>query len=210
MEFNDQQISSLRSRVKERLSEKRFQHTLGVEKSAVYIAERCIPDFIDEIRVAALLHDISKEYSEAEHLDIIKTNKISVTDEDKSSIALLHSITGPYVIESDFEEYASEKVLSAVRNHTVGSPDMSIFDEIIYLADYIEENRTYPMCVEVREFYNESSARAKCIDHQILALHLACINALDNTIREFTSRGKSYNQMTKLTRDSLLAKTERY
>ena len=210
MKFTDQQISILRSRVKDRLSDKRFNHTLGVEKAAVCIAEVCAPDFIYEIRVAALLHDISKEYSEAEPLEILKINKILLTDEDKSSVALLHSITGPIVIESDFNEYASDRVTSAVRNHTVGSPDMSIFDEIIYLADYIEENRTYPMCVEVREFYKAASAEAKCIDEQILALHLACIKALDNTIREFTSRGKSYNQMTKLTRDSLLAKTERY
>ena len=210
MKFTEKQISSLRSSVKERLSEKRFNHTLGVEKSAVYIAERCAPDFIDEIRAAALLHDISKEYSEAEHIALINEYGVYLSEEQKASVALLHSITGPFVIEKDFSEFASERVLDAVRNHTVGAPDMSVFDEIIYLADYIEENRTYPMCIEVREFYNEASTKANCVDEQILALHLACIKALDNTIKEFTSRGKSYNQMTKLTRDSLLAKTERY
>lgn len=210
MRFTEKQIFELCSRVKERLSEKRFCHTQGVVKAAVSIAEKCLPEHLDEIKVAALLHDISKEYSEAEHLDIIKTYSISVTDEEISSFALLHSITGPIVIKNCFSEFATDAVISAVRNHTVGSPDMSIFDEIIYLADYIEENRVYPMCIEVREFYNEASAKAGCIDEQILALHLASIKALDNTIKEFTSRGKSYNQMTKLTRDSLLAKTERY
>ena len=120
MNFTEQQISDLRSRVKKRLSEKRFKHTLGVEKAAVYLAEKCISDSIDEIRVAALLHDISKEYSEAEHLEIIDLNNISLTDEDKASVALLHSITGPCVVERDFSEYATDRVLSAIRNHTVG------------------------------------------------------------------------------------------
>ena len=209
MKFTEEQILNLRSCVKERLSEKRFTHTLGVENAAVNIAGKCIPDMLDEIRVAAILHDISKEYSEAEHFNIIEENGISLTDEDKASVALLHSVTGPFVIKSDFPEFATDAVLNAVRNHTVGAPDMSIFDEIIYLADYIEENRTYPMCIEVREFYTARSNEAISREEQILALHMACIKALNNTIKEFESRGKSYNEMTRLTRDSLLAKTER-
>ena len=209
MKFTEEQILKLRSRVKDRLSEKRFSHTLGVEKAAVYIAEKCIPNNLDEVRVAALLHDISKEYSEAEHFDIIKKNNISLTIVEKASVALLHSVTGPFVVKSDFEEFSTEAVLGAVRNHTVGAPDMSVFDEIIYLADYIEENRVYPMCIEVRELYLKLSAEAKDRDEHILALHHACIKALNNTIKEFESRGKSYNEMTRLTRDSLLAKTER-
>ena len=209
MNFTEEQIEELRSCVKERLSEKRFNHTLGVENAAVFIAKKCIPDKLDEIRAAALLHDISKEYSEAEHFCIIEENDVPLTDDEKTSVALLHSITGPFVVKSDFSEFATDAVLGAVRNHTVGTPDMSVFDEIIYLADYIEENRTYPMCIEVREFYMMRSDEACSKEEQVVALHLACIKALNNTIKEFESRGKSYNEMTRLTRDSLLAKTER-
>ena len=209
MKFTEKQILDLRSRVKSRLSEKRFTHTLGVEAAAVLIAEKCMSESIDEIRVAALLHDISKEYSVAEHFSIIDSNGVSLTEEYKTSVALLHSITGPFVIQTDFPEYATESIISAVRNHTVGAPDMNIFDEIIYLADYIEDNRSYPMCIEVRQSYFHDRSLAKSKEEQIIALHRACIKALNNTIKEFTSRGKSYNEMTRLTRDSLLAKTER-
>ena len=61
MKFTDEQIDSLRREVGRRLSKKRFAHTLGVEKMAVLLGELCLPDMIDRLHVAALLHDISKE-----------------------------------------------------------------------------------------------------------------------------------------------------
>ena len=70
MKYTDIQIDLLRREVCQRLSEKRYNHTLGVEKMAVLIGGYCMPESIDRLRVAALLHDISKEYSEAEYLEI--------------------------------------------------------------------------------------------------------------------------------------------
>jgi predicted HD superfamily hydrolase involved in NAD metabolism len=143
MKYTENQIDFLRLEVGKRLSAKRFSHTLGVERMAVKIGEKCLPDRIDELRVAALLHDISKEYSEAEHLELIKTYNFSLSDEDLASPQLWHSITAPFVVMRDFPEFRGEDILSAVRNHTVGAPSMSVFDEIILLSDYIEDGRRY-------------------------------------------------------------------
>ena len=61
MKFTEAQIDFLRREVRGRLSEKRFSHVLGVERMAVKLGELCLPDMLDKLHVAALLHDISKE-----------------------------------------------------------------------------------------------------------------------------------------------------
>ncbi len=143
MKYSEKQIDKLRRTVADRLSEKRMRHTIGVEKMAVLIGEKILPETVSELRAAALLHDISKEYSEAEYFTLIKKHNISIGKEEIDEPALWHSITAPAVIKDDFPEFASEDVLSSAYNHTVGSPDMTVFDEIILLSDYIEEGRQY-------------------------------------------------------------------
>lgn len=209
MKYTDIQIDLLRREVCQRLSEKRYNHTLGVEKMAVLIGGYCMPESIDRLRVAALLHDISKEYSEAEYFEIIKQNSITMSEDDLAAAPIWHSITAPCVVKSDFPEFADCDVLSAVYNHTVGSPDMSVFDEIILLSDYIEEGRTYKNCVILREKFFAELEKTKDTDEAVMALHRAVVESLENNINEFVSRGKGYHHRTAQTRDAIKAKTER-
>ena len=209
MKYTNEQIDLLRSSVEERLSKKRFSHTLGVENMAVRIGEKCLPDSLDIIRAAALLHDISKEYSEAEHFGLINHHNIKLSEYEKNEPALWHSVTAPLAVIEDYPEFADPVILSAVRNHTVGSPDMSVLDEIILLSDYIEEGRTYDNCVNLRKDFlaelNDLTDPDECIN----ALHRAVARSLDNNIKEFTSRGKAFHVNSQLARDAVLAKSER-
>ena len=209
MKYSEKQIESLRLEVGKRLSKKRFKHTIGVEKMAVLIGERIMPEAISELRAAALLHDISKEYSEAEQIMIMNKHNIELGEGEIFAPALWHSITGPKVIEEDFPEYASKDVLSSVYNHTVGSPDMSVFDEIVLLSDYIEEGRSYDKCVSLRDEFLIELQKAKSLEEGIISLHKAVAKSLDNNIKEFISRGKSYHKRTELTRDAIYSKIER-
>ena len=209
MKFNEKQIENLRLKVEIRLSEKRFNHTLGVEKMAALIGAKIMPEALNELRVAALLHDISKEYSEAEQLLVMKKHNIILCDCEIAEQALWHSMTAPAVIKNDFPEYASENVLSSAYNHTVGSPDMSVFDEIILLSDYIEEGRKYDKCVSLRAEFLSELEKANSVESAIISLHRAVAKSLDNNIQEFISRGKSYHKRTELTRDAIYCKIER-
>lgn len=209
MIFTKNQIDTLREEMGKRLSKSRFTHTLGVEKMAVRIGEICIPDMVDRLRVAALLHDISKEYSEAEIFSLAKKYNIAFTDEDLASPQLWHSITAAAAIKEEFPEFCDADILSAVVNHTVGSPDMSIFDEIILLSDYIEEGRKYQNCVEVRESFFRELSDADTQNKKILAIHNAAIESFNRNINEFISRGISYHHRTKETRDEIVLKAER-
>ena len=204
MKFTDKQIESLRLDVSKRLSQKRFAHTLGVEEMAVIIGEKCLPDMVDKLRVAALLHDISKEYSEAEQILLAKSHNIEFDVDDLESPLIWHSLTAGAIISDEFSEFNDEDVLSAVYNHTVGSRGMSLFDEIIFISDYIEFGRTYDSCIGVRESLlsalSESTDMHMCID----ALHKATISSLQNNIIQLKQKHKSCHRRTKETLDYML------
>ena len=210
MKFTDERIDLLRERVRALLSDRRFAHILGVENTAALIGGYLMADRVDELRVAALLHDISKEYSEAEYFDVIKKYNIHMSHEDLASPSLWHSIAAPYVIMSEFDEFADADVLSAVANHTVGCSDMTVFDEIILLADYIEEGRKYPACVSLREKFILQLAQSDGNEERMLiALHSAVVESFDNTIAQLSERGEFIHPRTISTRDAILNKIER-
>ena len=56
MIFSEEKISELYQRVRGEMSDFRFSHTAGVEKAAILLGELYMPEAIDELRVAALLH----------------------------------------------------------------------------------------------------------------------------------------------------------
>ena len=203
MIFTDDKLSALRECVAKRLSKKRFNHTLRVEAAAVRIAEFCLPESISELRAAAILHDLTKELDDKEQFLIMKSfDSLS----DAISPPLYHSITAPAVIKRDFPEFATENVLSAVYNHTTGAADMSLFDEIIFIADYIEDGRTYTSCVEVRDKLYSSLSLARDREECIAHLHDATIMALNNSITELVRSGKYLDPRTVMARNAFLGR----
>ena len=200
MKFTEKELELLRLAVKDRLSEKRYIHTLGVETAAARIGEIVCPEDVPALRAAALLHDITKELSGDEQLALLAEQGITDGD-DISASAIHHSLTAPAVIKRDFPEFATERVLSAVRNHTTGDECMSVFDEIIFLADYIEDGRTYPACVELRQWLYRELDGAHSREAALTALHTATLAAIDNTIKSIRARGGKLNPRTLSARD---------
>lgn len=199
-------LDALRRRVGELLSEKRYRHTLGVERAAVRIGMACLPGKIDELRAAALLHDITKEYSREDQLAIMREHISTLTEDDYSTEAAYHSLTAPYVIERDFADYATPDVLSAVRSHTLADEDMSLFDEIIFISDFVEDGRTYPSCRELGDRLFSSLEVTEDRNGAILALHRATLDCLDFTVRFVLDRGYFLHGRTARARDALLAR----
>ena len=198
-------IEILKGKVKIRLSEKRFLHTVSVAKCALKLADFCEKESKSEAEAASLLHDITKEYALEKQLEILSSHKISVDNEDIASVGILHSFTAPVVIMSDFPDFATERILSAVRNHTIGSPDMTVFDEIIFLADFIEDTRTYDASVSIRRFVFENMKHEDTVGN-VKILHKACIMAIDATLINLINNNKPINSKNILTRNALLSK----
>ncbi len=203
MRFGHIEREALALKVENRLSQKRFEHTLGVCRMTEILADYCLPDKKNELAVAALLHDIAKELTFEEHMRIINDEHIILTSADTSSV--LHSYVAPYVVKNEFPEFATPDVLSAVANHTVGDAAMSVFDEIIFLADYIEEGRTYKDCVRTREFILSSLVDGD-YDGNINVLHKACVMSIDCTCKNLLEKGKIVNPRSLHAKDVLVSK----
>lgn len=54
-----------------------------------------------------------------------------------------HGVVGAEIIKNELQ-IKNEEILNAVRRHTVGDVEMTTLDKIIYVADYIEEGRSFP------------------------------------------------------------------
>ena len=202
--YSEEELRNLREAVKARLSEKRFFHTLGVEKMAAKLGSFCLPDKIPSLRAAALLHDVAKELSLEEQLDLIKKGRIKLTEEELLSVPTLHSFASVYLIKRDFPRFSVKEILLACKNHTVGSPRMSIFEEIIFLSDYIEEGRTYEDSVAVRQELLSSLSEDR--RKNLKALHRATFSSLERTVSHLEAAGKRINFKTLLTKSAFSSK----
>lgn len=203
--FTDSQLESLRKQISLLLSKKRYKHSLGVEKCAVMLGKYCLPGFEDELSCAALLHDVTKELSDGEQLSILAVNDVSLSEAELESAQVFHSYTAPFVLMRDYPDFATENVVSAVRNHTVGDENMSVFDEIIFLSDYIEEGREY---VASRELYDYvfSQMEQGNTEHNLTVLHNAALKSINHTISHLIEKNRFIIEKTLLTRNALLSK----
>lgn len=205
MTFSNDEIKILALEVEKRLSRKRFLHTQGVVKMAEKLSGYCLPYKTDELLCAAYLHDVTKELPISEHIKLLSEGGAILSDEDMRTEAILHAFSAYYVIKRDFPKFSTDDVLSAVYNHTIGSPDMTVFDEIIFLSDYIEETRSYESSIKLREYVMRDLTEG-AYEKNIKLLHKACIIAIDNTVLHLIKEKKAINTKNILTRNALLGK----
>ena len=110
MTADEKNLSELFARVSAEMSPYRFAHTAGVEREAMRLGELYLPNELYELRVAALLHDITKELTVEQHLDILKSNGVEITENILRSPKTLHSRTAEFEARRRFFEYASDRV----------------------------------------------------------------------------------------------------
>ena len=171
-------------------------HTEGVVRAAKRLAAELIPEKTEELAAAAYLHDIAKELSCEELIMLSKKYGYEPSEDDISSPQVLHAFAAPSVITEAFPDYATEDILSAVFKHTTGDEIMSIFDEIVFIADYIEDGRKYPSCISVREVLYEELGKAKSLAEKEAALHKAALSSIRYTLESLEKRGKTVNDKT--------------
>lgn len=136
--------------LKEKLSAKRYEHTLGVAYTAACLAMRYHMD-MDKARLAGLLHDCAKYLTSEEKLHYCQVYGIPVSEYERKNPELLHARLGA-CFANEIYGVSDPEILSAVTWHTTGCPNMSLLDKIIFIADYIEPNRNQAEDLpEVRE-----------------------------------------------------------
>lgn len=200
----EKELSALFDAVRASMSPYRFEHTAGVEREALRLGRIYLPDELYELRVAALLHDITKELTVDEHLRLLKENGVEITENILRSPKTLHARTAELEVSRRFPKYASDKICQSLRYHTTGSEDMTLFDAIIYLADYIEETRTFEDCVYLRKYFWSAEPQKMSRDESERHLWKTVYLSLDMTVRDIESAGGYISEETILARDAVL------
>lgn len=206
MTFSEERINELRNVIEKKMSGYRLSHTLGVERAARALGELYMPNAIDELCVAALLHDITKELSTEEHIELLKKNGVSVSEDDIKSPKTLHAKTAEYEAKNSFLEFTNERICQSLRYHTTGNADMTLFDAIIYLADYIEDTRTFADCVRLREYFWFAKPEEMSDEERKEHLWKTVLLSLDMTLRDIESAGGYVSCETVLAREAVAKK----
>ena len=136
------------SKEKSNMTEDRFEHCIGVSKTAKKLAKLNQYDE-DKAALAGFIHDYAKQVSVEEYREVIKTKGF---DQDllNWNRSIWHGIVGTYFIQRDLKINDSE-ILTAVRRHTTADVEMTTLDKIVFMADYIEPGRSFPGVEEARK-----------------------------------------------------------
>ena len=174
------------------LTPKRFRHTLNVVEAAEKLARDfgCDPD---QARLAALLHDCAKNLTDAQLLDWAKQHQIKIDRVSQNDPQLLHGPVGA-VLAKDRYGIKDAAIQKAIDCHTTGCKNMSSLDKIIYLADYIEKDRSFPGVETIRQMAETD-------------LDGAMMMALTNSICHVAQTGALLHKRTIDARNDLIIKT---
>ncbi len=184
------------------ITEKRYLHTLSVERECENLSQIYCLDHVNAERLsaAALLHDITKDKKPEEQILLCERYNIPVSEEDKLSPKTFHAKTGASFAKEYFPSVTDEIVLSCIRWHTTGRAAMTLPEKLLYLADYIEETRNFTDCIELRRYFYSGVY----ISDKIKFLNETLVLSFDMTIRNLLDDGSIINSETVNSRNYLL------
>ena len=183
-------LENYRTMLKGRLTEERYNHCLGVEKEAVKLALHYNADPM-KARIAGLLHDITKDTSKENQLQICAKYGIMLDNVELGTVKLWHAITGAAVLENEIG-IKDKDIINAVRYHTTARANMSLLEKIIYIADFISEDRTFSGVEQLREtaYSGIDEVMKQALDfsikeviHKNSQIHLDTVSARNELVR---------------------------
>ena len=184
-----EQSEKIKKYLENNLKEKRIIHTYSVVNEAVKLAERYGED-TEKAGFAALCHDMCRGMSTAVLNMYVRQLGLPKSLIDKPNLS--HGKVAAEILKKDYG-ITDDEILNAVSYHTTGRAGMSVFEKIIFLADAIEPERTYPTVDETRAL-------------AYIDLDRACINSLERTIEYINGTGNYLDPDTIIARDDLKEK----
>jgi predicted HD superfamily hydrolase involved in NAD metabolism len=135
-----EELMKLQHKMKKKLDDYRYQHTLGVMYTAGALA-MCHGIDLDDALMAGLLHDCAKCYTDERKFELCEKYGVTLTDVERKNTALIHAKLGAVMAKEKYG--ANDSVCRAIRSHTTGEPHMDSLQQIIFIADYIEPHRDH-------------------------------------------------------------------
>ena len=161
----EEMLQKIDEDIKQKLSEKRYKHSIGVMKKAEELAKIYGVD-INKAKLVGLAHDIGKELSEEEKLKYTKENQIEVDEIEKINIGLLHGKIGADICKKRYG--FTKEMQDAIKYHTTGNENMDILAKIIFVADKIEDGRNYKEAEKTKQLETAREIAKSNIEEAIL------------------------------------------
>ena len=165
------------------LTEKRKIHSLKVAEMA---AKKAVQIRLSERKAitASLFHDCAKYIDETD--ERLQGFRLP-TEFGKVPKSVWHQFAGAYLAEHYFG-VKDEEILNAIKYHTSGKENMTPLEKLLFLADTLEESRTFDGVEYLRElFWKDKGENAldKCLEET-----LAC------TLKHFKTTGAEIYPLT--------------
>ena len=182
-------FQQIRQTLRHRLSARRYAHSLGVCETAVQLA--CLHGAdVEKARLAGILHDCARDMPRNTLLHTAQAFGIVMGSIERKEMALLHAPIGARLAQTVYG-VSDPDIIAAIAAHTVGGSQMELLSMIIYLADYVEPNRSFPGVDRLRSLAQTD-------------LSAAMIEAYDHSIQYIISRGGLIHPATVEGRNELL------
>lgn len=185
----------LKAYLKERLSKKRFTHSMNVADMARELAPIYGAD-PERAYFAGMTHDIAKELPKDKQLALAKKCTLGVSRIELASPPLLHAPAGAQLLKESFG-VEDEDILLAIRYHTVAAADMTPLAQAVYLADLTSADRDYKDVKKMRRYAHISAEKGM-------------FEALRFSVEDLTEKGstiplctiEAYNEYAEYFRDN--------
>lgn len=153
-------------KIKPRMPEKRYIHTIGVMETAIQLAKLFGED-PKRAETAAMIHDVAK-YADVEWMKQVIVREQLDPELLHWNAEILHGPVGAVVARDEFG-VTNEDILNAIRHHTTGRAGMTKLEKIVYVADMIEPNRKFDGVARLREIASRDlqEAMRACASHTL-------------------------------------------
>lgn len=169
--YSEDMIANITQSLKKKLEPKRFIHTLGVSQTSVALA-MCYGENLEFAQMAGLLHDCAKYMKYDKMLEEAQLANLPISEIQSENPVLLHGPLGSYYAKTRYH-IEEECVLDAIYYHTLGRPNMSMLEKIVYVADYIEPNR-----VNLTDLHELRQLAFRDIDQTVYEMVVNCVEEL--------------------------------
>ncbi|MCF0237379.1 MAG: hypothetical protein HUK24_02175 [Sphaerochaetaceae bacterium] len=156
-------IEELQEHLKNSVSQKRYEHSVGVAKTLEFLLEKYPKEDYPKTwngfsagSFCGLAHDLGREYSDSDILEFCNRKNIVLSEEEKRSPVLAHGFVSAALVEELCPGYPLSWK-RAIESHTDGDIGLDSLGYGLFVADYIEPGRVF-MTEERRQKYLSSSS----------------------------------------------------
>ncbi|MCZ8345371.1 MAG: bis(5'-nucleosyl)-tetraphosphatase (symmetrical) YqeK [Leptospiraceae bacterium] len=167
--------------IQKELTETRFNHSIRVSNLAEELSISYGYLFPQKAKIAGLVHDITKQKTIDFHLE--KFNRYGFDGYKSIPKEAYHAFSGKFYL-SELGMIDSE-ILNSVAHHTLGNPQLTALDGIIYISDFLGSDYFYD-----HPSFDDSFSLAK------KSLAYGMNLKAKNTMQDLISKNKSIHENT--------------